>query len=191
MTDTTVTYHADGYGPARPGINVKSHHSGMHLVHELQRLVGDPAVVLGESVNCRYPSDRLELAYERVQSDFWQAAEELANQYGLGPIIQEGRSGGWLVFTDGRDPAEPGTLTDTDTLHGAPYGRADWLRAYAAFSAWADAYIASVPGRIARLAHDAAMDDLGARTVFLGRLRWPGYDVSTQTYEISTRSAAG
>jgi hypothetical protein len=154
---TTVTYHRDGYGPARPAINVKDRHSGMDFVIALERLVGNAAVVLGESVNCRYPDDLRDIAYERVVSDFWQAAQEIATQRGLGTIYSEGRSGGWLVI-------------DNDPTHGGEDDAdPEWLAGYRALSEWADAYIADSPGKVARLTQSLAMDEAGepaARRMF-------------------------
>lgn len=153
MIATTVTYHADGYGPARPGINVKDRHSGMDFVRELERLVGDAALVMGDSVNCIYPSDLRDIAYTRVCSDFWQSAEELADQYGIGPITQEGRSGGWLAFDKAPDLDE--NTADTRA----------WIKGYRALSAWAEEYIADAPARTARLAQDMKLDEIGSRAV--------------------------
>ena len=148
---TAVTYHnAEAFGPARPAINVKDHHSGMDFVIALQRLVGDAAVVLGESVNCRYPETLRDIAYERVVSDFWQSAEHIARERGLGMIYQEGRSGGWLVI-------------DNDPTHGGDDDAPpEWLAGYRAMTEWADAWIADAPRKVAALAQSIAMDELGA-----------------------------
>lgn len=147
---TTVAYHRDGYGPARPAINVKDRHSGMDFVIALERLAGPASLVLGESVDCRYPETLRDAAYERIVSDFWQSAEQIAQERGLGTIYQEGRSGGWLVI-------------DTDPTHGGEdHPDPEWLASYRALSEWADAFIADAPTKTARLAQDWKMDELGA-----------------------------
>ena len=132
-------------GPARPAINVKVHAAGLdfwpptpgNIVDAVDRHVG--------------------AAYERVQSDFWQAAQEIATQRGLGEIAQEGRSGGWLVFLD-YDPIEDPTDDDKD-----PEVRARWLTGYAAMTEWAEAFIADAPRKVRELAQSLAMDEAGER----------------------------
>jgi hypothetical protein len=181
MTETNVHYHADSpYDTARPAINVKDYHSGQDLVIAIERLIGAPAgAVLGESVNCRYPDSRLDLAIERITSDFWQNAEEIATQRGLGEITQEGRSGGWLVFTSA-DPQRPETLCpdhapSADNPDGEPCDWADtdgvkeWLAGYRSMVEWADTWIADAPRKVAALAQSMAMDEAGesaARRMF-------------------------
>lgn len=157
---TTVHYHADGYGPARPAINVKDRHSGMDLI-ALERLVGDAAVVLGESV-----TDTLRnIAYERVASDFWRAAQEMAEEkLGLGEITQEGRSGGWLVFTDFDPRTHPTEVAESDDEQDRTVEV--WLAGYRVMTEWADAYIADAPRKVAALAQSLAMDALGERPAY-------------------------
>jgi hypothetical protein len=145
MTTTTVTYH-DG----KPAINVKDRHSGMDFVIALERLVGSASFVLGESVDCRYPETLRDAAYERIVSDFWQAAEQIAQERGLGTIYQDGRSGGWLVI-------------DADPTHGGEDDAdPEWLASYRALGEWADAYIADAPAKTASLAQAWKLDELGA-----------------------------
>lgn len=137
---TQVTYHADGYEPARPAINVKVYAAGLDFwpptidnrVDDVDRCVA--------------------AAYERVQSDFWQAAEEIATQRGLGYIEQAGRSGGWLVFE-----TDPNYLS----ADSAPLGREEWLAGYRSMVEWADAYIADAPRKVRALAQQLAMDEAG------------------------------
>ena len=149
---TTVHYHADGYGPARPAINVKCH-SGKDFVIALERLVGDAAVVLGE------------IAYERVASDFWRAAQEMAEEkLGLGEITQEGRSGGWLVFTDFDPRTHPTEVAESDDEQDRTVEV--WLAGYRVMTEWADAYIADAPRKVAALAQSLAMDALGERPAY-------------------------
>jgi hypothetical protein len=164
MTETTVHYHADGlYETGRPSIDVKDYHTGEdYWPPEFSR------GIVRMSMGARSEAI-VRAAYERVQSDFWQAAQEIAEQNGLGEIAQEGRSGGWLVFTDGRDPQEPGTLNDADTLHGAGYTVKDWLAGYRSMVEWADAFIADAPRKVRDLAQQLAMDEAGepaARRMF-------------------------
>jgi hypothetical protein len=158
----TVSYHTED-GVSRPAIDVKDHHSGQDFVFAVERLIGGPAEgLLGESVTCQYPTALRDLAYERIVSDFWQAATEIAEQKGLGEITQEGRSGGWLVFTDGRDPQDAATFCEdgqTGDEHEADV--AEWLRAYRGMVEWADAWIADAPRKVAALAQQMAMDEAG------------------------------
>jgi hypothetical protein len=161
-TETTVSYHADEYRVARPAINVKDYHSGMDFVAAVEKLIGGPASgLLGESQNAIYPADLRDEAYERIVSDFWQAAQEIATQRGLGEIEQEGRSGGWLVFTDGFDPEHYVDINaeDADVPEESPLG--EWLANYRAMTEWADAWIADGPRKVAALAQQIAMDELG------------------------------
>jgi hypothetical protein len=136
---TAITYRADAYGPAHPSINVKVRAPGYAF-----RSV-DVDTAMPDRTDAIH-----ELAYERVQSDFWQAAEELADQYGIGPIAQAGRSGGWLEFPNMDSLSEP---------------TAEWLAAFQAFDAWVDAEVNAAPARVAALAQQMAMDELGARAV--------------------------
>jgi hypothetical protein len=148
MADITVAYHADGYGPARPAVNVKVH--GWSLAAKLYTILDND------------DAERLyRLAEERVYSDFWQAAEENATQRGLGAITQEGRSGGWLVFTEGPS-------SEAMTAPGASKRLIrEWVEQYAAFAAWCAAEVAAAPERAARLAQDMAMDEVGRQSVAL------------------------
>lgn len=165
--ETNVAYYRDDDGTGRPAINVKVHAAGRDYWH--------PAL------ECAYGdlSDHVptELAYERVQSDFWQAAQEIATQRGLGEITQEGRSGGWLVFTDGRDPQDVATLCDPDEGHtdaDSCEAVTEWLAAYRAMVEWADAFIADAPRKVRDLAQQLAMDEAGedaARRMFAIPLR--------------------
>lgn len=141
-----VTYH-DG----TPAINVKDRHSGQDFVIALERIVGANAagIVIGEAVNCRYPSDMRDLAYQTVASEFWQTADTIAAERGLGDIRQAGRSGGWLELVD--DPTYGGD-DDADP---------QWLAGYRALRDWADDFLSTTPERVARVVHQAAMDRVG------------------------------
>lgn len=146
--DTKVTYHADGYGPARPAINVKCHASGLDFwppeFHALPE-----AADRCQEIERTTAGDLVDAAYNITVSGFWQAAEEIATQRGLGEIWQGGRSGGWLMF-------------DADPTHGGEDAPdTEWLAGYRALSEWADAYIAAAPARVAALAQSLAMDALG------------------------------
>lgn len=181
MTETTVTYHREYGGTARPAINVKMHAAGADFWPDAFR--GLPEGHRGGALT---PDAWVEAAYQRVTSDFWQAAEEIADQLGMGEIAQEGRSGGWLVFTDGRDPEDLDTfahMTEDNghgrcpvcdsavrgggslpLLHAVPRERrdvADWLAGYRAMSEWAREYTAAAPARIRSLAQGMAMDEIG------------------------------
>lgn len=132
---TTVAYHADGHDAARPAVNVKL---GLYD----QRPLDELRATLGEA-----EADALiELAQEIVVNDALNDAAYLARQSGLGEIEQEGRSGGWLVFTDGRDPQDSMTFDE----------RRDWLAAYRKFAAWCDTEVAAIPERATRLAANLA-----------------------------------
>ncbi len=115
-----------------------------------------------------------------MQSDFWQAAEQIATERGLGEIVQEGRSGGWLVFTQ-YDPIEDPTDDDKD-----PEVRARWLTGYSAMVEWADAWIADAPRKVRNLAQSLAMDEAGegaARRMFA--TLWP--QIHPQDHGLVTR----
>lgn len=155
--DTIVSYHSDD-GPARPAINVKVRAPGVafwpdNLLRPLD--IDAAANIVGT-------------AYERVQSAFWREAEAKADELGLGGITQEGRSGGWLVFTDGRDPRDMDDAADCGlgdfeggkcrVLHD---GRREWLAAYREMREWAEAYIADAPRKVRELAQSLAMNGVG------------------------------
>lgn len=147
MTDTNVAYHAErAVWTERPAINVKVYAAGLDFwpptfdnrVDAADRCVAE--------------------AYDRVQSDFWQAASEIADQNGLGEITQEGRSGGWLVFTS------PGTLNALDPSEDnecPPEIVRETLAGYRSMVAWADAWIADAPRKVRDLAQQLAMDLAG------------------------------
>lgn len=99
MTETVVSYHRDGlYEKGRPAINVKVHAAGLDFWPDVfRRMDGDPLFQERDF-------SEIDRAQEIVFGRFWHDAEVMAEELGLGPIEQEGRSGGWLVFTDGRDP---------------------------------------------------------------------------------------
>lgn len=163
MTATTVAYRRDG-GTARPAINVKCYAAGLDFwpptpdnrVDAIDRHVAE--------------------AYDRVQSDFWQAAQEIATQRGLGEITQEGRSGGWLVIEHG-DPDDMSDCyyhgdecddpEDVEHVAARKQERADWLAAYRALAEWAETWIADAPRKVRDLAQSLAMDAAGESSVAL------------------------
>lgn len=152
---TTVTYHSDGYAAARPAINVKCRTAGADC--------WPPAGIFPEAgtpgENDQDYDALVGTAYERVQSDFWQAASEIATQRGLGEITQEGRSGGWLVLTD-----PPFTHEEYPDVPCE-----EWLAAYTALHDWCDREVAAAPDRVKALAHQYGMDRVGypaARRMF-------------------------
>lgn len=163
MPDTTVTYHRDGYGPARPAVNVKVHVTGRDYWPDAFD-VNDEAAEIGRSTSLSF----MEVAYDRIVTDFWQDAADLAADLGLGPIEQEGRSGGWLVLTDGSWP----DLEDPDD--GLPADRAAWLAAYRQLSDWCAEQVRSAPARVAALAQQLAMDELGAEPATRMFATFPG-----------------
>ena len=170
MTATEVQYHRDGWGPGRPAVDVKDHHAGMDYRIALERLVGSAAGADAIEAEDDYPGDGNGRAYSILQERFWQDAETLAEEYGLGPIEQEGRSGGWLVLTDGRDPQDPETFcadtAEDDGAHAADATR-EWLAAYRKLRDWCEAEVASAPARVAALAQSLAIDAAGERTITL------------------------
>jgi hypothetical protein len=131
---TSVAYHSDGFRGGRPAINVKVHDRDMDGYEQLEASMGE-----------KRAQELYEIAEEFVGRWWWEAAEQEANELGLGPIEQEGRSGGWLVFTDGRDPLEFG---------GKP--RLDWLRAYSAMVEFCRESLAEIPAEIQREAEELA-----------------------------------
>lgn len=157
MAETTVVYHSDFDGPGRPAINVKDRHSGMDFVHAVESLIGGPASgLLGESVNGRYPDALRDVAYEITRERFWREAEAIAEPV-LGTIHAEGRSGGWLVLDD--DPTNGGDERPSR----------EWLAEYRDLVAWSEAFIAEAPAKVAALAQQLAMDEIGrgaARRMF-------------------------
>lgn len=170
MPDTIVAYHADRAAyEARPAINVKCHRAGRVFWPTLPTTPHFPGAsdAFDEAMG-----KHVEVAYERVQSDFWMTAEQIAEQNGLGPIEQEGRSGGWLVFTDGRDPQDPETFCDGDGIDHADDDAGtrradhmptvkDWLAAYRSMVEWAETWIADAPRKVRDLAQQYAMDAAG------------------------------
>jgi len=141
---TSVAYHSDYFGPARPAINVKIPWSGYGSQEEAirDRLTANPAI--GEDRT----EELFRTAEEIILREAWSDAEQEAERLGLGPIEQEGRSGGWLVFSDGRDPQEFG---------GAK--RIAWLAAYRAMVAFCEDYIRAIPLEIAELAEQMALGE--------------------------------
>jgi hypothetical protein len=105
-TETTVQYHSEGFGRgARPAINVK-----WHGVYDVAQSAAVKALAdeLGEQwvTADGAPDSALDLAVQMASEEWWETAADAALRLGLGAIETEGRSGGWLVFTDGRDPQE-------------------------------------------------------------------------------------
>ncbi len=171
---TVVSYHADGYAAARPAINVKVYgYAG--LEHgKLYATLGD-----------RRAEPLYEIAEEQVYGEFWADAASMAADLGLGPIEQEGRSGGWLVLTDGRDPQDPDTIEyvrdDEYTLDDPSVGQEiavrEWLAAYRQLADWCADQVREAPARVARLAQQLAMDEVGAepaRRMFAFLAPYPG-----------------
>ncbi len=155
MTDTEVHYHVED-GVGRPAINVKDHNGGDAYRFALGRLIG--ADSLDDMLAPRSPMLD-EIAYDRIVSDFWQAATEIAEQRGLGEITQEGRSGGWLVFTS-FDP-QPHRIDPKHTSSESAAEGREWLAGYRSMVEWADAWIADAPRKVAALAQQYAMDEAG------------------------------
>lgn len=168
MTETTVAYHRDGYhrdgfGPGRPAINVKYHGrlwADTDYDRIMRRLAGNPAI--GEA-----ESERMaEQAYDQIAAAFWSDAADQAQWLGLGAIEQEGRSGGWLVLTDGRDPADPETFgfSVEGETGDEPWTRQEeqairaWLAAYRQMVEWCAERLAAVPGEMTAILEDMAAD---------------------------------
>lgn len=151
MPDTTVQYHTDGYGrPARPAVNVKVHGTDFAAYDRLCAAISNV-------------DDLYQRAEEVIFARFWSDAADMAASLGLGPITQEGRSGGWLVLTDGRSPElyTPST-TDKEDVRAYAAARRDWLAAYRKLADWCAERVHTAPARVAALAQQLAMDELGA-----------------------------
>lgn len=156
MTETTVAYHRDGFGPGRPAINVKYHGrlwADTDYDRIMRRLAGNPAI--GEA-----ESERMaEQAYEQIAAAFWSDAADQARWLGLGAIEQEGRSGGWLVFSDGYDPDEDYDYGYDDAdLAAAAERQQRWLAAYRQMVEWCAEQLAAVPGDMVAILEDMAAD---------------------------------
>lgn len=115
VEQTEVAYHGDGFRPARPAINVKHYGpfadgAGRDLIEKLEAEFGR------QWVEGRGGYDgALAAATEDASRQWWEDAAEAAKGYGLGEIEQEGRSGGWLVFADGRDPQDMAPVDECAT----------------------------------------------------------------------------
>lgn len=146
MTETTVSYHAEMYHEARPAINVKCYATGPRDTFE----------TLERNIGARETERLYEVAWIDLVDAFWSEATDEAESLGLGPIESEGRSGGWLVFTDGRDPQD---MELCDTINSEPCTmacRAGWLAAYRSMTEWCRDYIAAVPAELDRIALEIA-----------------------------------
>lgn len=151
----SVAYHADGYGPARPAVNVKCGSPWGAAEYALADSLGSVERAEGY----------LETAFESLAARFWSDAAEMALALGLGPIEQEGRSGGWLVLTDGRDPQDMAVACDSTVesiRYEAQSERASWLAAYRQLADWCAEQVRTAPARVAALAQQLAMDEIGA-----------------------------
>lgn len=151
-----VQYHSDGFRDSRPAINVK--HNVWLDRGEQAETIAKLTAELGERWigDGSYQSGALSEAIEDAQRDWWEQAAEAAKGYGLGPIEQEGRSGGWLVFTDGRDPEDMAAGIEDDEHEPSesnPDGEpcewvdeartelSEWLAGYSKMVAWCKATI--------------------------------------------------
>lgn len=147
---TEVSYHADGYSAARPAINVKVYGYGRGWDSELLN-----------GLDVDQADSYLDAAREDVYSDFWQQAEDRSIALGLGPIIIEGRSGGWLALTDGRDPADMNcanhsSYRPSDTCVACVAIRTAWLRRYQKLRDWCESEVREAPRRVVTLAEEYA-----------------------------------
>ena len=151
-----VTYHVED--KPTPAINVKLYVAGNDFwprpFFDLPESRVDGTVPIGNTT----AEALLDTAYNITQQDFWQEAEARATSLGLGDIEQQGRSGGWLALTD---PRLVGLLED------APNGRRrearEFVEGYRALREWAEGFLADAPRRVASLAQQLAMDELGER----------------------------
>jgi hypothetical protein len=169
MTETTVAYHSDGPRAARPAVNVKVHGFDRAAFDALSAALDEPE--LGQYQN---RAERLyQMAEEVTFEIFWSGAEAEAARRGLGPIEQEGRSGGWLVLTDGRDPQDESTFDvggldpDDDDIVEQRGAATEWLAAYRELAAWCAERVQAAPGEIARGARSMAIDEVAAGSVTL------------------------
>lgn len=140
MTDTHVAYHSDYLRSARPAVNVKVRmlHADRDYAALYDRIAGNPTL----------DADALaEAAWEYVCRRFWDDAAIEADRLGLGAIEQEGRSGGWLVLTDGRDP-----------LDMVGNERRSWLARYRRLVEWCDRQTAAAGIETARVLRAYAAD---------------------------------
>jgi hypothetical protein len=151
---TVVQYHADGIEDPRPAIDVKDRHAGSDYWPRLPMTRSADGTVFPA-----LPAGRMgvfvDLAYGQAQRTFWATAEEVAASLGLGPIAQEGRSGGWLVFTDGRDPQRmEQDGVDLTVMR-------EWLSGYRSMKAWSNDFLHDAPRRVREHAQQLAMDAAG------------------------------
>lgn len=131
---TEVAYHSEYSGDARPAIRVKVYDFDRETFDRLTRSMGEARA-----------EQLFEYAQYAVASAWWDEAAAMADALGLGGIEQEGRSGGWLVFTDGRDPLDMGGKV-----------RRDWLAAYREMAEWCRTSLEQIPAEIAQAAVDMA-----------------------------------
>jgi hypothetical protein len=139
-----VAYHADGYRrPARPAVNVKYH---ARLYDDREYLSAYDRVENNPSIGPAGAESIAEQVWEDIAESFWKDAADEARLLGLGTIEAEGRNGGWLVLTDGYDPADDYQSGETDADLAAYAERGHrWLVAYAALVSWCEARLAAVP----------------------------------------------
>lgn len=179
MTDTIVSYHTDGFTrPHRPAVNVKVHGFDRAAFERL-------ALALGEDYDLGEHAPKADAYYqgaeEQVYEAFWMDAEAMAADLGLGPIEQEGRSGGWLVLTDGRDPQD-GSMACVNHRYGVSERcvaclaiRKAWLTRYRKLREWCEAEVKAAPDRIAALALDQATERVLSHSVAVrGMLAFEG-----------------
>ena len=142
-----VKYHRDGYGPARPAINVKLHVAGIDYWPESIDFLGDDVA-----------AQLVETAYDETAEQFWADAEHMARELCLGKIEQQGRSGGWLVLTDGPGyDMEALALADRTPDHGPR-----WIDGYSKLSTWANGFLADAPRMVRERARSLAIDYVAA-----------------------------
>jgi hypothetical protein len=166
----SVAYHSDDYRPARPAVNVKVHVPGADYWPDVFRSV--PPIAPDGLIGDYEPL--VEEAHDRIRARFWQDAQGMADSLGLGPIEQEGRSGGWLVLVGAGDPAlmdcpNAGEDHFCDPCDAFESQRADWLAAYRLLFTWCADQVREAPARVAALAQQLAMDEIGvepARRMF-------------------------
>jgi hypothetical protein len=151
---TNVAYHTDGFSrPHRPAINVKCYGTDRIAFDRLASSIGE-----------RKAEELTQAAWEQLAEEFWTLAEEESDSLGLGPIESEGRSGGWLVFTDGRDPEDGLPCVNhrydgwNDRCVACVARQRAWLRRYRTMQTWVADYIADVPAECARIAAEIATD---------------------------------
>lgn len=149
MGETTIRYHADNMEPARPAIDVKLHGVTRVKLEQTRDLLTN---ALGEDVT----DELFQIAEDRVYGQFWnEDLPRMAQVLGF-EIEQAGRSGGWVVITNG-DP-----LNDPDATNKV---QKDWVSRYSQLRDFCDRETSEALNRMAETAREIALTVKGRSTV--------------------------